>query len=296
MCGRLISSICVLLVIAIFGGIAAAPRDAAAAGERFVGSDGYPLRLVPAGTYLEGCTPGQVGGCYNGIKPAREVTLSRSVLVGEVEVTQGLYWRLTGRNPSRFKSCGMDCPVERVSWYDAVKLANRLSEAEGLERCYLIAGDSVSWPDGPACLGYRLPTSAEWEVAARGGEDTVYAGGDWLDAVGWYRDNSGPGPIRASGRPRRGSSTQPVRQKAANGYGLHDMSGNVFEWVWDWSIAGATDRPVTDPLGPDSGYRRVYRGGSWSYGAVISRMVSRFAERPTYRSSALGVRLVRTAP
>ncbi|MFM2246878.1 MAG: hypothetical protein RL071_2952, partial [Pseudomonadota bacterium] len=233
----------------------AGSASSGAGGSRVVGSSGYALRLVPAGTYTVGCTSGQGGDCFDDEKPARKVTLSRSVYMGETEVTQGLYQRLMGSNPSKFTSCGSNCPVEQVSWVDVVKLANKLSAAEGLESCYVINGESVSWPKGPACLGYRLPTEAEWEVSARGGGDAKYGGGNELSAVGWFDGNSG-------------SKTHPVGQKQANAYDLHDMSGNVWEWTWDWYderayAAGA----VRDPLGPASGSTRVYRGGSWGDGS-----------------------------
>ncbi len=130
-----------------------------------------------------GYTAGQGEACGDDEKPAREVTLSRAVLVGETEVTQGLAEGLLGHNPSRFASCGANCPVEQLSWLDAVTLANALAAAEGLEACDAIDGAAVSWPKGPACLGYRLPTEAEWEVAARGGGDAMYAGGDARCAV-----------------------------------------------------------------------------------------------------------------
>ncbi|MBL8615676.1 MAG: SUMF1/EgtB/PvdO family nonheme iron enzyme [Deltaproteobacteria bacterium] len=252
-------------------------------GSRVVGSSGYALRLVPAGTYTVGCTAGQGSDCEDDEKPARNVTLSRAVLVGETEVTQGLYQRLMGSNPSMLKSCGSNCPVEIVSWYDVVKLANKLSAAEGLESCYVITGESVSWPKGPGCLGYRLPTEAEWEVAARGGGDAKHAGGNELSAVGWFAGNSGATP-------------HPVGQKQANGYGLHDMSGNVWEWVWDWYderayAAGA----VRDPLGPGSGSFRVARGGCWSIDPQYLRVAFRRDYSPGDRNGGLGVRLLRTA-
>jgi formylglycine-generating enzyme required for sulfatase activity len=264
--------------------VSARSASSGAAGSRVVGSSGYAMRLVPAGTYTLGCTAGQGGDCSDDEKPARKVTLSRSVYMGETEVTQGLYQRLMGSNPSYFSACGSNCPVDHVSWYDVVKLANKLSAAEGLESCYVINGESVSWAKGPACLGYRLPTEAEWEVSARGGGDAKYAGGNELSAVGWFDSNSG-------------SQTHPVGQKQANAYDLHDMSGNVWEWVWDWYdnsayAAGA----VRDPLGPASGSYRVLRGGSWINVPQRARVAYRNYDTPGFRNYALGVRLLRTAP
>jgi formylglycine-generating enzyme required for sulfatase activity len=260
------------------------PAPTAEAGSRVVGSSGYALRLVPAGTYTVGCTAGQFGDCQPDEKPARKVTLSRSVLVGETEVMQGVYQRLMGENPSNFSSCGADCPVEQVSWFDAVRLANQLSAAEGLEACYIIDGGPVRWPKGTGCLGYRLPTEAEWEVAARGGSDAKYAGGDVLSAVGWFVGNSG-------------AKTHAVGQKPANGYGLVDMSGHVWEWAWDWYDSGAyAAGAAQDPAGPASGANRVVRGGCWNGGTLYARVSDRSASDPGFRSFNLGVRLVRTAP
>jgi formylglycine-generating enzyme required for sulfatase activity len=260
-----------------------APEPSAAAGSRSVGSSGYALRLVPAGTYTIGCTAGQGSDCEADEKPARRVTLSRAILVGETEVTQGLYQRLMGDNPSEFRSCGATCPVELVSWLEAVAFANKLSASEGLETCYVISGERVTWPKGASCLGYRLPTEAEWEVAARGGRDDKYSGGGELGAVGWYDGNSGDGP-------------HPVGQKAANGYGLYDMSGNVWEWAWDWYDSSTNaGGAVTDPVGPASGSSRVFRGGCWFNDPQFARVAIRFYDTPGSRSSLLGIRLLRTA-
>ena len=190
-----------------------------------------------------------------------------------------------GGNPSRFK--GANRPVERVSWFDAVHFANKLSELEGLESCYTISRINLDWSNR-SCRGWRLPTEAEWEYAARGSESYKYAGSSSVDSVAWYNDNSG-------------SKTHNVCGKPKNGYGLCDMSGNVYEWVWDWydkdkSLYGShADRgTVRDPYGANSGSNRVGRGGSWGNDARGARVSLRKDGSPGSEGNGLGFRLGRT--
>ncbi|MCK6502243.1 formylglycine-generating enzyme family protein [Myxococcota bacterium] len=228
-----------------------------------------------------GCTPG-AGECDDDEKPAHRVTLMRSYLLGETEVTQGQWLAVMGSNPSHFSSCGSDCPVEKVSWLDAVAFANALSKKEGLEACYVVSGETASWPKGAACTGYRLPTEAEWEYAARAGKDSRYSGGSELGAVGWFSDN----PY---------GKTHRVAQKQANAWGLFDMSGNVCEWSWDWHGAYSASA-LTDPVGASDGRFRVYRGGSWFDSARYARLAYRGWVYPGYRYNYLGLRLARSIP
>jgi len=168
-----------------------------------------------------GCSPVD-GECYPEEKPAHEVTITRGFWMGQTPVTQEAYQRVSGNNPSHF--IGQRLPVEQVSWNDA----QAYCEAAGM----------------------RLPTEAEWEYAARGGNTSARYG--TVDSVAWYGGNSG-------------SKTHEVGQKPANGFGLGDMLGNVWEWVVDWYNDQYYGRsPASDPWGPPSGQSRVLRGGSWS--------------------------------
>jgi formylglycine-generating enzyme required for sulfatase activity len=190
------------------------------------------------------------------------------------EVTQGEWQAVMGSNPYKFKTCGANCPVEKVSWEDAVGYANALSRREGLPECY-----SGSTFTGLGCSGYRLPTEAEWEYAARAGTTAAtYAN---LAGVAWYDANSG-------------AATHPVGQKQPNAWGIYDMLGNVFEWTGDWydTYPGT----VTDPTGPATGSFRVTRGGSWNFYARNARAAGRVYDAPYNNYSFLGFRLSRTAP
>ena len=196
------------------------------------------------------------------------------------EVTQVIYESVMGTNPSEFK--GENNPVEMVSWYDAIYFCNKLSEKCGYTPVYSVNGttDVTKWNYTPhkeeeikgevtqntSANGFRLPTEAEWEFAAKGGQNYEYAGSDNIDEVAWYNKNSG-------------RTTHPVAQKKANGYGLYDVSGNVWEWCWD---------------SDDSGYR-YGRGGSWNFSGVYCTVSYRINLDAYYRSSCFGFRVVRTA-
>jgi formylglycine-generating enzyme required for sulfatase activity len=215
---------------------------------------------VAGGCFLMGCRDWD-GECESDEKPVREVCLD-SFQVGKYEVTQDQWQRLMGYNPSWFKRGGQ-YPVEKVSWNDVQEFIRRLNQLTG-ER-------------------FRLHTEAEWEFAARsGGRPEKYAGGNDLKALAWYRSNSR-------------TASQPVGQKAPNSLGLHDMSGNVWEWVQDWYdrdyYQSRTDR---NPQGPETGAYRVVRGGSWRDDAQHCRAAVRDFYPPVYRGDFLGFRLARS--
>jgi len=249
--------------------------------------------LVEKGKFEMG-SPTSEEGRYDA-ETQHTVTLTRSFYLKATEVTQGEWRALMGNNPSSFSSCGDDCPVEQVSWYDALAYSNALSRLEGSKECYDLSGCSgtpgkkgYSCPDDLSfklsCEGYRLPTEAEWEYAARAGTGTRFSSGDAesdLGKAGWYEGNSG-------------SKTHAVGQKAANAWGLYDMHGNVWEWTWDWY--GDYPSKATDPVGGKTGSGRVLRGGGWGSGARGCRAAIRGYYSPSYRGGLLGFRPVRSSP
>jgi formylglycine-generating enzyme required for sulfatase activity len=225
-----------------------------------------------------------------GDETQHRVTITRAFALKATEVTQAEWRSVMGTDPSGFADCGDTCPVEQVSWFDAVDYVNRVSDAEGLPRCY--ADDDERTFAGPACLGYRLPTEAEWEYAARAGTQTAYHTGvntqtdcnddPNLNSAGWYCGNSG-------------DTTHPVGQKQVNAWGLYDMHGNVWERVQDWYAAYPAGAAV-DPAGPASGEVRVSRGGSWFNDAQFARSAYRSGYAPADRRSSLGFRPSRSLP
>jgi len=213
--------------------------------------------------------------------PQHTVVTTRPILVQRVEVTQAAWQALLGEDPSSYSARSDDHPVEQVNWSDAAGYANALSTAEGLEECYVIDGDAVAWPRGLDCSGYRLPTEAEWEYAARAGTSTRFWSGDSNDdcsRVGWCGDQGG---------------THPVAQFAPNPWGLYDVHGNVWEWVWD-RFGDYGEEAVVDPAGPDAGDRRICRGGSWANPGTENGSAMRAAVQATIQQHNVGLRLART--
>ena len=186
----------------------------------------------------------------------------QSFAIGKYQVTQALWEHVMGNNPSYFK--GNDRPVEQVSWFDCIQFCNQLSRLEGLEKAYSNQGPEITC-DFEA-TGYRLPTEAEWEYAAKAGESYEYAGSNQAEDVAWTKENK----------------TQVVGQKKPNGFGLHDMSGNVAEWCWDQ----CTEASVTP--------NRIYRGGGWMLTCEYSKISVRNYCKPSTKCYDQGLRICRT--
>jgi formylglycine-generating enzyme len=230
--------------------------------------------FVKGGTFMMGSNDGEIDE-----KPIHEARVS-DFMIGKLEVTQKEWVEIMGSNPSAFK--GDTLPVEQVSWYDAVDYCDKRSVKEGLSPCYAIEGRNVTCDF--AKNGYRLPTEAEWEFVARGGVSSkrfLYSGSDDIDSVAWYTSTT------------KNSGTKPEGTKAANELGVFDMSGNVWEWCWDFSGA-YPGGPQVDPRGPASGWNRVGRGGSWYNGAAYERVAEHNNFVPTSSGNGIGFRVARS--
>jgi formylglycine-generating enzyme required for sulfatase activity len=243
---------------------------------------------VPGGNFLMGSFDG-ISDSDSNERPVHKAIVT-GFLMSKYEVTQEQYLTVTGSDPSTFKESNH--PVEKVTWYDALEFCNWLSEREWLQKVYTITDrtPATGYPITNATVtmdmtknGYRLPTEAEWEYAARGGNGSpgsyIYSGSNTLDTVAWYIGNSG-------------NRTHAVGTKTVNELGLFDMSGNVQEWCWDrYAIYVSGDQ--TDPAGPSSGVNRVVRGGYWLDNAVNCRSADRHSTSPGDRNNAKGFRIVR---
>jgi formylglycine-generating enzyme required for sulfatase activity len=221
----------------------------------FEKADDLAMVSVQGGTFTMGCTGEQVRDCDSDEKPAHSVTVG-NFNIGKFEVTQRLWKQIMGNNPSKFK--GDDLPVENVSWNDIQEFIKKLNEQTGKK--------------------YRLPTEAEWEYAARGGNKSKgykYSGSNNIDEVAWYDGNSG-------------DKTNEVGTKSPNELGIYDMSGNVWEWVSD-RYGKYTSEAKTNPTGPSSGSYRVIRGGGWGNGARVCRVSNRDGGDPESRDGLVGL-------
>jgi len=255
-------AVCVLIVAAVTLYRVAIPAQGQGArlAPRLTNSLGMEFVLIPTGAFTMGASDGNFDE-----QPVRTVHISQPFYLGKYEVTQSQWAAVMGHNPSAFHA-HPGLPVEHVSWEDVQEFLRRLNSAEG-------------------GTPYRLPTEAEWEYAARAGTMTAYGfGSDMsrLDEYAWYGGNTH-------------NQSYPVGQLKPNAWGLHDMHGNVWEWVQDWYETYPVGT-VTDPQGPGSGVSRVFRGGGRNNVAWRCRSSSRGHGLPDSHLNAVGVRVFRAAP
>ena len=245
-----------ILIDALLGGAVLPGKDT----EEFtVNGVSFSMVKVQGGTFMMGATPEQGSEVRDNEKPVHQVTLS-DYIIGQTEVTQELWLAVMGENPSHHTG-DLKRPVEQVSWEDCQRFITQLNQLTGKT--------------------FRLPTEAEWEYAARGGnksEGYMFAGSNVMDLVAWYNANSG-------------NTTHPVATKAPNELGLYDMTGNVWEWCYDW-YKRYTEEPQVNPTGPATGNNRVLRGGCWNGGGNYNRISYRDNFTPTGSNSSGGLRLV----
>ena len=248
-------------------------------------SVGMPLIRIPPRRFLMGSDDGSEPGA----SPAHLVEFTRPILVGQYEVTQGEWNRVmgvkadVGFTAERLmlpQTTADKLPVDSVSWFDAVRFCNRLSEREQIAPYYKLAGE-VTIPD-KAGLGYRLPTESEWESFCKGTTTTRWFFGDRpsdLEAYAVFALNSH-------------EQTHPVGSKRPNSYGLFDVYGNVAEWCWDW-MGEYLKEPIIDPIGPAKGRYRILRGGAWDTYASDISSANRSSMLPEKPNRSNGFRVVR---
>ncbi len=277
--------------------------------QTFTNSIGMTFNLLPAGGFTMGSPDDEPGGPYS--DETQHTVLLHSFYMQTTEVTQKQWQDIIGNNPASH-NIGGEYPIESVNWFEATYFANVLSQNEGRSICYELTGCSPIPGNGmrctgvtilSTCTGYRLPTEAQWEYAARATTTTPWAyayhydtsadpgqvvtGGfnSNLDAMGWYQFNNATSYV---------PGTKPVAKKQANKWGLFDMHGNVWEWCQDWyGDYPSGGNIVRDPQGPETGVSRVARGGHWNATAKYARSAVRDERSPPGIASATrGFRLV----
>lgn len=264
--------------------------------QQFMWGELQRMHLIPKGMFMMGALPDDKA--YLTLEtPRHTVIMNTGFRMGKYPVTEKLYADVMG---NREETTSPFTPINKVSWWDAIIFCNRLSAREDLEpvysippsvhkayaeqkgdRCYELDAQSnqVEWKR--EADGYRLPTEAEWEYAARGGEQYLYAGSDGPNDVAWYTNN-------CSWRRKT------VGEKNGNGFGLYDMSGHVWEWIWDSAFRQYTSTAQCDPIYTDesTGYR-VVRGGCWTRNAESTRLSNRSSFMSSTRELSVGFRIAR---
>ena len=233
---------------------------------------GITMVYIPAGEFVMGSPKDEKS--RNGDETQHRVTLTKGFYLGKSLVTQAQWEAVMGKNPSIFQEAGKEAPVEKVSWDDGQAFCQKLG------------------------AGFRLPTEAEWEYACRAGTTTAFCGGDdrsRLADYAWYYENSGDARLQDASwsldqLTSNHCQTHPVGQKKPNAWGLYDMHGNVGQWCSDWYGAYPSGA-VTDPTGPETGSKRVHRGGGYLSLARLCRSASRGKLDPGHRGGSLGLRL-----
>ena len=259
--------------------------------------------VLPAGRFEMGSPDREAN--RDSDETLHEVELTRPFLISRTEVTQQQYQAVTGQIPTA--NCNSDIedagqgdnlPVVCISWLDAVRYANALSELEGLDSAYQLERDNVTWAE-PETDGYRLPTEAEWEYAARGGTNTVYVGTDIEENACDYANvadqtlNTVHKGVDVFSCDDKHRYLSPVENRLENPWKLFGFGGNASEWVWDW-YGEYEVKSNADPKGPESGENRVFRGGSFRISPRSARVAFRSWALPSWRYVNLGFRLSRS--
>jgi len=241
---------------------------------------------IPTGTYLMGSPATESGSRMD--ETQHPVTITHPFELAKTEVTQRQWQDVMGTAPSYLYDCP-DCPVENVSWLDAIAFCNQISLRHGLNPVYTRVDSNVTW--NQQADGFRLPTEAEWEYACRAGTTTAFYLGECITTA----DANFNGYVPQAGCPEGLWRNQIVSVGSfpPNTWGLYDMHGNVNEWCWDWHGEFTAD-PVADPTGPADGDKKVIRGGSFGEGAALCRSASRKFSYLGRRSGHMGFRVART--
>ena len=251
------------------------------------------MALIKAGSFTMGSPNSEVDRGSD--ETQHKVTFTYNFLLGKKEVTQAEYEALMEENPSYNSGCS-DCPVEKVSWWDAIKYCNALSRKESFAVAYnettgkLLDANGKETTDITKVVGYRLPTEAEWEYAARSGTSTPFNTGNNLTTD--QANYNGNYPYNNNSKGTYRNKTIAVGSFSANSWGLYDMHGNVWEWCHDWYDDYSNN--VTNPIGANSGSDRVLRGGSWDDYARYCRSAYRYDYTPDYRIINYGFRIARS--